>query len=215
MSNLITVDPKELMETAVLLMTSAVELDDIGSTLRACTGCQMPSDVRGTVDTFVATLDRILDDMAAGLRNEARDLGQRAVTAANDMLTAAGYAPLPGTTVTTTEPAPYVHSGIIWNNPPSDSSGYGGTMALAAASQKSQERLTAALNRASASGATVPAGSFPMPGALSLTSLPTPYNPWVGMSMSEIRSKVGGLPTASEIKYYNPALASARARGVG
>ena len=93
----ITIDPKELIDTAVLLATSAVELADIGFTLRACTGCEMPATVRTSIDAVVATADRVLDDMAAALRSEAADLAQRAVVAANDMLTAAGYAPLPGT----------------------------------------------------------------------------------------------------------------------
>ena len=97
MSTTITIDPRELMDTAVLLGSSAVELADLGSTLRSCTGCAMPPQVRSGVDALVAVADRIFDDMAIQLRNEAANLAQRAIIAANDMLTAAGYPPLPGT----------------------------------------------------------------------------------------------------------------------
>jgi hypothetical protein len=60
----------------------------------------MPATTRSSVDAIVATLDRALDDMAAGLRGEASELARRAVVAANDMLTAAGLPPLPGTAPT-------------------------------------------------------------------------------------------------------------------
>ena len=103
----ITIDPVELMDTAVLLGTSAVELTDIGSTLRSCTSCAMPPEVRNSVDAIVATTDLVLDEMAAQLRSEAANLAQRAIIAANDMLTAAGYPPLPGTT-TTPNPGPTI-----------------------------------------------------------------------------------------------------------
>ena len=111
MSTTITIDPRELMDTAVLLGSSAVELADLGSTLRSCTACAMPPEVRNGVDALVAVADRIFDDMAVQLRSEAANLAQRAIIAANDMLTAAGYPPLPGTNVTTAA-GPDVASGV-------------------------------------------------------------------------------------------------------
>jgi hypothetical protein len=246
MSMTITIDPMELMNTALLLGTSAVELDDVGSTLRACTSCPMPPDVRNSVDAVVATLDRVLDDMAAQLRNEGSNLARRAVVAANDMLTAAGYPPLPGTTTITssdltgagivggnnfsgsiTTSADLLGSGLVggstFSSAITTSPGLGGSfiiggnnfssaittspgvsgagiigggtrwdgiaglgVAIAEARQNSQERLTRALNAASASGASIPAGTFPMPGALSLASIPSFSNPFLRPSEGDI-----------------------------
>jgi hypothetical protein len=89
-------------------------LADIGSTLRSCTNCAMPPEVRTSIDAIVATTDRILDEMATQLRTEAANLAQRAVIAANDMLTAAGYPPLPGATTATTTATTATIGGNTW-----------------------------------------------------------------------------------------------------
>jgi hypothetical protein len=211
----VTVDPQELMNVAALLATSAVELADIGSTLRACTGCEMPPGVRSSVDSVVATADRLFDDMAVGLRGEAADLVRRAIVAAIDMDLASGLTVdqiraqvgLPPLAVATPV------GGTNWStiaSPASLPSGGGGTYSLAGAMQNSQERQQKLFAKLSASGANTSSGSFPMPGSMSLSSLPTSYNPWTTMSMSDIRNKVGGSPSAADIKYYNPGLARSR-----
>ena len=248
----ITIDPVELMDTAVLLGTSAVELADIGSTLRTCTGCAMPPEVRTSVDNLVAVADRLFDDMALQLRAEATNVAQRAIIAANDMLTAAGYPPLPGTTTTPTpgaavngmgttsiSPGISFNAGLIGGNnwgtitmspgtsfnagligggtgTTSTSSGMsfgagliGGGMGftpvssapslltgiivsphnrndpLLNATARNDEKirhLQAALKSASNSGATIASGSLPMPGVLSLSSLPAFSDPTLQMS---------------------------------
>jgi hypothetical protein len=161
--------------------------------------------------------------MALQLRTEAADLAQRAIIAANDILTAAGYPPLPGTTTTPT-PAPTISAPLVGGNNwgtitgPSfnfganvigGGSGSWGTLTglpegfsfganvigggggygpsgvsgnpsvrIAEAIQKSIDTQETML----ASGIMIPSGSFPMPGALSLSSLPTPSNPFLEMS---------------------------------
>jgi hypothetical protein len=213
----ITIDPQELMNVAALLATSAVELADIGSTLRGCTGCEMPASLRSSVDNVVAMADRLFDDMAVGLRGEAAELVRRAIVAAIDMDLAAGLTidqiraqvGLPPIAVA----APV--GGSNWGTITSSGtlpSGGGGTYALAGAMQRSQERQQALLAKIKAGGGgnNTSSSSFPMPGSMSISSLPTMFNPWTTMSMSDIRNRVGGSPTAADIKYFNPGLARSR-----
>ncbi len=269
MSMQITIDPMELLNTAVLLGTSAVELADVGSTLRSCTSCAMPPELRTSIDDVVATADRVLDEMAGQLRSQAGDLARRAVLAANDMLTAAGYPPLPGTTtanapvmsgpgivggvsfsdaistspgstgagivggvhfgsVTILNPdgspaVPMAGTSIVGGISFSDAistspgatgsaiiggggsySGFAGMMLAGAQRQQdSQERLMNALKAASASGASFPASTFPMPGALSLSDIPSMTNPILRPSEGSVIRREEDR-TGKKIPYLTP-----------
>ena len=196
----ITIDPQELMNVAAHLAGSARELADVGSTLRSCTACEMPASVRSSVDAIVAMADRVLDEMAVGLRGEVHDLVRRAILTAIDMDLAAGLTVdqiraqvgLPPTTgvaliggsnwgtITSAGSLPS-GAGIIGGST-SGSGGGGGTYAIAAAIDASRKRQKNILDGLAARGATIPAGSFPMPGARSLSSLPTFSNPMLQMS---------------------------------
>lgn len=207
----ITVEPQELMNVAALLATSAVELADIGATLRSCTGCEMPAGVRSSVDNIVATADRVFDDMAVTLRGEAADLVRRAIVAAIDMDLASGLtvnqiraqvglppiavaAPVSWRNWGTIASAGSLLSGPgIIGGSTAAAGGGGGTYALAGLMQSSQERQQALIARIKARGTNVSSGSFPMPGSMSLSSIGTSSNPFLTSSNDNRVKSIGAM----------------------
>lgn len=95
----VTVDPVQLMDTAVTLASSAVELADTGSALWSCVGCAMPPEVQRIVEGGVSRIDQLLDGTADRLRAEAADLARRALIAAHDPVTATTADVAPATAV--------------------------------------------------------------------------------------------------------------------